>query len=355
MLASVAVAAAFAVDFRLAITKKTILKGELEDLITFGLLKEMTCDSNGNIFSPSNRKYSSAINAIVRFPFDASSYTEFSIDSLKDLTNGTITDFDLEPNGELFVLARQVLKFSDVEVPMEFGDSFVVHYDKNGQVLSQLRLRLDSHDFSPTGIAVMKGGEYLVVGYHQADGKTFVGAEIFQSGGNLKTRVDLSRGGTKSSKRGTVASLRVVHPAAIKANGLVYVLRGTTTEPVYVLSESGKPINIIQLKPTDVEFDSPMIQGKELIIHEHRAQAEEESGFKIHVGPQWAYATVFNLESGEIADHYYWNNITASLACRTSRSFILIGQDQSTPDFKWTIFEEEPVGAGKPMGTVAAY
>jgi hypothetical protein len=34
----------FAVDIQHNVTKKTPLKGELEDLVVFGLLKEMTCE-----------------------------------------------------------------------------------------------------------------------------------------------------------------------------------------------------------------------------------------------------------------------------------------------------------------------
>src|SRR5215467_524788 len=92
----------------LTVAKKMKLKGQLEDLVTFGLLKEMTCTPGGDIFSPSNRKYGSAINSVVRFPRDARSYTKFSIDELPLLKDGTITDFDLGPNGELYALARQV-------------------------------------------------------------------------------------------------------------------------------------------------------------------------------------------------------------------------------------------------------
>lgn len=71
------VAPAVPVSVELAVTSKVALKGDLEDLIAFGLLKEMTCDSHGNIFSPSNRKYGDAISAIVRFPHDAASYKTF--------------------------------------------------------------------------------------------------------------------------------------------------------------------------------------------------------------------------------------------------------------------------------------
>ncbi len=203
----------------------------------------------------------------MRFPHDASSFTTFSIDSLGTLEDGNITDFDLQPNGELFVLARGVLKYSELQVPVEFGESFLVHYAQNGKALSQLELKLDSDDFLPTGFSMLQGGEVLVVGRHLEESKTFLIAQVFLPNGNLKARFALNPGGTKTSKGRTAGSMRVFEPTAIKANGQIYVLRGTTTEPVYVLSERGQLLKTIQLNPKDIEFDSPKILGKELVIH----------------------------------------------------------------------------------------
>jgi hypothetical protein len=76
----------------------------------------------------------------------------------------------LAPNGELFVLARQVLKYSNVEIPIEFGKNFILHYDRSGKVLSELDLKLDTDNFLPTGFALLKGGEFLVVGYRLENG-----------------------------------------------------------------------------------------------------------------------------------------------------------------------------------------
>jgi hypothetical protein len=336
------VAAALAVDLQLTVTRKTPLKGELEDRVTFGLLKEMTCDSSGNIFTPSNRKYGSAINAIVRFPRDASSFTDFPIDSDDGVDGGTITDFDLESSGELFALVRQVLKYSDVEVPIEFGKSFLIHYDQAGKIRSRLELKLDTNNFEPTGIAMLQGGEILVVGRRVENHKTFLICEVFLQTGNLKTRFALNPEGTRSSKTGTVLSPRVIEPLAIRANGFVYVLRGTTIEPVYVLSETGQLLKTIHLKLTEMEFDSPKILGNELIVRDHLRQ------------PPQSTLSVFSLETGEVVDRYFWqHNGAAGLACATPPSLTFIGQDVSHEDIGWAIFETLPGGTSrtKPSAT----
>jgi hypothetical protein len=341
-------AGSVAADLQLTITKKTPLTGELKDLVTFGLLKEMSCDSHGSIFSPSNRKYGDAINAIIRFPPDASSYTTFTIDSNDGLDGGTITDFDLEPNGELFVLARQVLKYSDLEVPIEFGKSFLLRFDQSGSVLSRRELNLDTNNFLPTGMAVLQGGEVLVVGRHLERDRTFLIAELVLSDGTLKTRFTLNPDGTKTSKGKTASSPRVFFPTAIKANGMIYVLRGTTTEPIYVLSGTGQLLKTIQLEPKDVEFDSAKILGNELIVSEHPSVIiGTATGTDVRADRQRKELPIFSLDKGEIVDRYFWFNQTAGLACATTNSLTFIGQDVSTTGFDWTVFEATPRGPRK--------
>jgi len=326
-------------SIELVVTKKVALKGDLEDLITFGLLKEMSCDSRGNIFSPSNRKYGDAINAIVRFPHDATSYREFSIDELPHLESGTITDFDSEPNGDLYVLARQVLKYSAVTVPIEFGENFILHFDEGGSLQSQVQLKLDTDHFSPTGLAVLKNRKYLIVGYRRAEGKTYIIAEIFQTNGNLTAKFELSRSGAKTSNSGRVRSTRVYNPIAIKANGFVYVMRGTTSEPVYVLSANGRVKKTIQLRPDGLEFDSPKIAGNDLIVSAHTPLSEEP---ETDINPQLRRFPVFGLDTGKIVDEYHWQEGSLGLACYTPGSLTFIGQDLTTNPSGWAIFEAKP-------------
>jgi len=156
LLVALAPSATAQVEIHLVISKKANMKGELEDLASFGLLKETTCDSDGNIYAPSNRKYGDAINAILRIAPDAKSYTQFSIDPLPKLEDGHIIDFVLEPSGDIYVLARQVLTYSKLEVPIQFGETFIIHYAKSGNVVSQIRLALDTNGFEPTGLAVLE-------------------------------------------------------------------------------------------------------------------------------------------------------------------------------------------------------
>jgi hypothetical protein len=328
----------------LVVIKKSALKGRLEDLVTFGLLKEMTCDSQGHIFSPSNRKYGDAINAIVRFTHDATSYRTFSIDELKHLKDGTIIDFDLESNGELYVLARQVLKYSPDVVPDKFGENFIVHYSQDGKVQSQVQLKMDTDNFRPTGLTVLRGHKYLVVGRQEiSEGKTFMSAQIFAANGGLGAKIELNHDGTKTSNSGQARSTRVFDPMAIKANGFVYVIRGTTNELIYVLSETGVLLKTIQLRPEALEFDSPKIVGNDLIVDAHRPLSEEpDGGIHFRVGPQRANFPVFSLETGEIIVEYYWRGEGFGLACYAPGSLTFIGQDLTTNPSGWVIFEAAP-------------
>jgi len=262
---------------------------------------------------------------------------------LKTLEDGTITDFEVETSGELFALARQVLKYSDVQVPVEFGKNFLVHYENKGKALSRLELKLDGDDFSPTGFALLQGDEVLVVGRRLENGKTLLIAQVFLPNGNLKAKFTLNPGGTNTSKGSTAESMRVFEPIAIKANGQIYVLRGTTTEPVYVLSDNGQLLKTIQLNPKDIEFDSPKVLGNELLVKEHN----QPDGIVERTQPRRVNLPIFSLQSGEIVDRYYWFNETAGLACAAAKHLTFIGQDDSTRNLEWTVFEASPVGHAK--------
>ncbi len=345
------------VDIELAVARRVPLKEPLESLVTFGLLKEMTCAADGSIYSPSNRKYSSAVNAVVRFPQDASSFTAFSIDSLPKLEGGTVVDFDLGPSGELYVLAREVLKYSEFEVPLKFGESFIVHFDRNAHVLSQVRLNLDTDRFDPTGIATLSDGRYLVVGSRRVADQIIIASQIFNIDGSLRLRFDLSRVGTKASNKGSVRSPRVIHPVAIKANGVIYVMRGTTTEPVHVMSERGDVLKSIQLSPAGLEFDSPKIYENELIVSEHPPISDEQentTGPVFFSGPERENFPVFSLDTGTITSEYYWREMGKGMACYAPGNMTFIGQDLSAPRGSgWAIFTVKPTTSGKAPGVSA--
>lgn len=351
LLFALAPSATAQVEIHLVVSKKANMKGELEDLASFGLLKETTCDSDGNIYTPSNRKYGDAINSILRIAPDAKSYTQFSIDPLPKLADGHITDFVLEPSGDIYVLARQVLKYLKLEVPIQFGETFIIHYAKSGKVVSQIRLALDTNGFEPTGLAVLEAGEYLVVGFRRAGDKVIVLAQTFRLDGNMKAKLELGHEGTKASNLGSVRSLRVIHPVAIKANGSIYVMRGTTSEPIYILSESGQLRRTLLLKQPGLEFDSPHILKNDLIVNQHRPIPAENRGITFRSGPERVNLPVFDLETGESVREYYWHEETMGIACYSSREALtFIGQDVDSFPSGWALFYAKPASPAKPKG-----
>jgi len=147
----------------------------------------------------------------------------------------------------------------------------------------------------------------------------------------------------------------VFHPAAIKVHSLIYVLRGTTTEPIYVLSETGQLMKTIQLRPIDLEFDSPKILGKELIVKEHPPFSDQSAGIIEHTHPQRINLPIFNLETGEAVDRYFWDNETAGLACATPQLLTFVGHDLSAVASDWAVFETKPVRSGKNRSSVTGH
>lgn len=82
---------------------------------------------------------------------------------------------------ETFCSDTQVLKYSDLQVPQKFGNTFLVHYDLEGKVVGQLRLAVNTNDFEPTGFAVLRDGQSLVVGRAYASTKLRVLAQVFRA------------------------------------------------------------------------------------------------------------------------------------------------------------------------------
>jgi hypothetical protein len=322
----------------LEVSRKIHLKAEIEDVVAYGLVKEMACDAAGNIFAPAMRKYTEATDSVVRIRPDGQSYLRFSLGQARQLRGGDITDFAVEPNGEVFVLARQVLKYADLEVPQEFGNTFLIHYDRDGKVIGQLRLAVDTNDFEPTGFAVLQDGETLVVGRAHASTRLRVLAQVFRGDGGLKSRLNLGGEGSEASKTGRIASTRVVRPKAIRVGNSIYVLRGTTGEPVYALSDAGELLRSIPLKGPDIEFSAPLVQGNELIVHKHLPAPEDLSSQE----PRSEYA-VFDLQTGSLVRTLSWNQAGVGLACSSLGKMVFMGQDQTPGGEGWVIFQADSV------------
>jgi hypothetical protein len=319
-------------ESELRVSQKTLLTPELEDAVAYGGVKEMNCDKSGNIVVPADRKYTSATNAVLRISADAKSFVRYAIDSLPELRNGDITDFS-EVDGHIYLLARQVLQYSDLEVPQKFGNVFVIHYSPEGKVLAQTRLALETKDFEPTGMAVLRDGGYLVVGRCYFNELLQVVAQIFQPDGALRAKLDLGGKGTKRSRSGRARSPRVFRPAAIESNGFIYVIRGTTAEPIYVLSDAGQLQKTIPIQGPYFEFDSPHIFDAKLIVHKHGVVNES---FELRPAPRIDYP-VFDVRTGEIVYTYYWHQETAGLACYTGGAPTFVGPDYISSGGRWAI------------------
>jgi hypothetical protein len=321
-------------ESELLIYRKVLLPPQLEDVVAYGGPKETYCDGNGNIIVPAQRKYTSATNSVVRIAPDAQSSVKYAIDNLPELRDGDIIDFAAEVNSHIYLLARQVLQYSDLEVPQKFGHVFVVHFSPEGSVLEQTRLAAETQEFEPTGIAVLQNNEYLIVGRRRDQGLLQVVGQIFRPDGTLRAKLDLGGKGTRPSRSGRVLSPRVVRPAAIKTNHTIYVVRGTSAEPIYILSELGELQRAVLLKGPYIEFDSPHISNEKLIVEKHAPLVNES--FEIRPARRMDFP-VFDLRTGEAVYTYYWHQETVGLSCYAGEVLTFVGPDPTSPEGRWAI------------------
>ena len=317
---------------QLTVVRKVTLPEALNDDVAFGGLKEMSCDSAGNILAPVNRKYGSATRLVLRIEPDAKTTAQYPIDNVPEVKNGDIIEFTAEPNGDVHLLVRQVLKYSAADEPKSIGDTFVIRYDHGGHLIGRTRLAIHGSDFLPTGIAVLHNGGYLIVGRRYHAGFLQIVSQVFSESGTPGPKLDLNGAGTKPMLGKSVLATRVVRPAALKSNGSIYVLRGSSADPVYQLSDSGQLLKTISLKGPHFEFCDPHVLEETLVAR--RLPIGEE-------GWDTAEYVTFNLRTGDPLETLTIRAAGAGLACYRRDALTFMGDDPASPN-SWAILSARP-------------
>ena len=129
-----------------------------------GIKDSMRCDAVRDIYVPANRGYSSAWGSIVEIMADGKQFRSFSLDNVPHLGTGHAEDFEITDRGGLYVLAREVRKYSDVKVPVEFGSTYVLRFSPTGELEAQTQLNTDFGHVTPANLAVLKDGSFLLTG-----------------------------------------------------------------------------------------------------------------------------------------------------------------------------------------------
>jgi hypothetical protein len=310
-----------------------------------GVKDNMKCDDAGNIYTPANRGYSSIYGSVVKIMSDGKEFRQFSLDSAPHLVAGNVEDFEIVDHG-LYVLAREVTKSSDLGVPLEFGLTYILRFGAAGNLEKQTKLNSDFGGAKPTGLAVLKGENFLVTSYSLgSDEKERLIVSVFTSDGSLKRNIPISGDGTQASNGKSVRSMSVFRPMTVKAGGLIFVLRGSTREPMYVFSEKGDMIRAVKLQAADMEFSSPTISGSQLIVHQHQPAPPESVGIRVLTESPLDVFPVFDLDTGAIVHQFEWRH-SGELACYDRTSLTLMHMENG-----YEIIRAEPVKETKRQPT----
>jgi hypothetical protein len=308
-----------------------------------GVKDNMRCDDAGNIYTPANRGYSSAYGSVVKIMADGKHFREFSLDNVPHLAAGHVEDFEITDHG-LYVLAREVTKSSNLGEPVEFGSAYILRFGATGNLEQQARLNTDFGGAKPAGLAVLKREEFLVASYSlTSDGKARLFASVFTSDGSLKRTVPISGDGTQASNSRSVCSISVLRPMTVKAGGLIFVLRGSTREPMYVFSDRGEMIRTVKLQAADVEFSSPTISGNQLIVHQHQPAPPESVRVRVLPDLPLEVFPIFDLDTGAMVQQFEWRH-GGELACYDRKALTLMHLGDG-----YEIIRAEPVKETKPQ------
>jgi len=306
-----------------------------------GLKDRMRCDAAHDIYIPANRGYSSAWGSVVEIMADGKKFRSFSLDDIPNLETGTVEDFEITELGGLYVLAREVRRYSDAQVPVEFGATYVLRFSPAGKLENQIKLNTDFGGAKPTGLAVLKGENFLVASYlYTSDKKVPIFVNIFSSDGSLKRKESISGEGTQASNSGSIGSMSVIQPMTVKSDGRIFVLRGSTRDPIYVYSGSGDLTRTIRLQATDLEFVSPRIAGNHLAVN--REDPPHPSG-SVLTEPDLAVFPIFDLDSGALVQQYEWRQ-RGELACYDGTTLTIMQQNSDGPaESYYSIIKAQPI------------
>lgn len=322
-------------------TQNIRLTTAVQNSVAMGGVKDrMRCDAAGNIYTPANRGYSSAFGSVVEIMADGKHFHSFSLDGLARLDTGHIEDFDVTADAQLYVLAREVARYSDLQAPVAFGSTYVLRFDSAGTLKSQTRLDADFGEAKPTAIAVLRAGDFLVAGYsYWPDETVSLFADLFSPDGVRKKQTLIPNKRTQASNSETVSSMSVLRAMTVKSGGLVFVLRGSTRDPIYVFSDSGELIRTTKLQPENIEFSSPNIYGHQLVVHQHRP-ARKSGTMLIEREPD--IFPVFDLDSGALVRQFEWHQ-DGELACYDQNVLTIVLQGLDYPaNSYWAIVKAQP-------------
>jgi hypothetical protein len=141
--------------------------------------------------------------------------------------------------------------------------------------------------------------------------------------------------------------MSVLRPMTVKADGFIFVLRGSTRDPVYVFSDTGELIRTVTLKAANLEFSSPMVFGNQLVVHQHRA-APTTDGVPVLTEPELNVFPVFDLNSGVLVQQFEWRQ-DGELACYDQSDLTIVQQGMDYPDHDyWAIIRAQPGAPTKP-------
>jgi hypothetical protein len=329
------------------VTQNVHLSASVEHAIQVdGIKDRMRCDAAHNIYVPANRGYSSAWGSVVEIVAGGKQFHSFSLDGVPNLDTGHVEDFEVTNSGSVYVLAREVRKYSNLQVPVEFGSAYILRFSPTGRLEGQTKLNTDFGDEKPAGLAVLQRENFLVTSYSYAsDKKVRMFVNIFLSDGSLKRKSPTSANETQASNDGSVASMSVIRPMTVKAAGLIFVLRGSTRDPMYVFSDNGELTRTVRLQAMDVEFTSPKILGNHLVIHQVRPHRPSGS---VLTEPDLNVFPVFDLDSGALVKQFEWRQ-RGELACYdgSTLTFMQQGLDYPANNY-YAIIDAQPISATEP-------
>lgn len=273
------------------------------------------CDADGNFYL---RQYESGLNAtpVLKVTARAESVTRFDLSSVQELKGGSVEDFTVTPDGEVY----QLIRFDN--------DVIIAEFSRDGHLSSQTKLE---KQFWPSHIAIIGNSGFLVTG---TEWPTKTGpppklvTAIFDRSGkfvrNLVFRqdpaaIEPAKWTPKIAANPFASELTlplVLGDTQADNSGRLFVLRASTPAVVYIAESSGRVLRTIKVKPPDPSMRVKVMQVQNGRLALLAVKADENGQTEMRV-----MITIDTTTGQTMAEYNVPAGLGGAFACYTGDSF----------------------------------
>lgn len=308
---------------KLRVKDTVVVEGQA--FASFMVQMPVKCDAKGNVYFRMHHNTDFYGQPITKISREGKSAKPFSIRSAPEFEKGATYDWAVGSSGDVFLLGAKTI-----------GERHIVKFSRDGEYESVFLLE---PYLEPRHIAAFPSGELLVSGSElsprdrEPTGKLLLA--LYDRRGKFVREISLPRDaeipgeptGEPTGERIEGAGYAFSHSTAVAADdGNIYLMRGTTTPVVYVLSPAGTVLRRLVIQPPaqDLRVSTMKAAGGRIAIQFLQVDSEGRTEKDIFL--------MVDAVTGEKFANYVSTPGTGGVwACYTPEGFTFLGSKGKPP------------------------